>query len=185
MRKVIDLRRPLGSVPIEDIKLNAKCRDDVPAILIGLQAIYKDKATREELFRLLDAHVLPDRRRDTGRPGMDFWSIVVMGVLKQGLNCDYDRLQDLANEHGSIRKMLGHADFDDSTYELQTIRDNVELMTPELLRDVSRRWLPQRATRSWEKSLAQRWSGAVTRSWRRRTSTIRPTSTCFWTRRSA
>ena len=138
MRKVIDLRRPLGSVPIEDIKLNAKSRDDVPAILIGLQAIYKDKATREELFRLLDAHVLPDRRRDTGRPGMDFWSIIVMGVLKQGLNCDYDRLQDLANEHGSIRKMLGHADFDDSAYELQTIRDNVELMTPELLREVSR-----------------------------------------------
>ena len=54
MRKVIDLRRPLGSVPIEDIKLDVKSRDDI-------QAIYKDKATREELFRLPDAHVLPDR----------------------------------------------------------------------------------------------------------------------------
>lgn len=42
MRNVIELRRPLGSVPIEDIRLNAKCRDDVPALLIGLQAIYKD-----------------------------------------------------------------------------------------------------------------------------------------------
>ena len=71
MRKVIDLQRPLGSVPIEDIELDVKSRDDIPAILIGLQAIYKDESTREELFRLLDEHVLPDRRRDTGRPGME------------------------------------------------------------------------------------------------------------------
>ena len=125
-------------MPIEDIKLNVKSRDDIPAILIGLQAIYKNKTTREELFRLLDEHVLPDRRRDTGRPGMELWAIIVMGVLKQGLNCDYDRLQDLANEHGSIRKMLGHGDVDDSPYELQTIRDNVELLTPELLRETYR-----------------------------------------------
>ena len=47
MRKVIDPRRPLGSVPIEDIELDVKSRDDIPAILIGLQAIYKDEATRD------------------------------------------------------------------------------------------------------------------------------------------
>lgn len=44
MRKVIDLQRPLGSVPIEDIELDAKSRDDIPTVLIGLQEIYKDKA---------------------------------------------------------------------------------------------------------------------------------------------
>ena len=92
MRKVIGLRYPLGSVPIKDIELDAESRDDIPAILIGLQAVYRNEATREELFRLLDEHVLPDRRRDTGRPGMELWAIIVMGVLKQGLNCDYDRL---------------------------------------------------------------------------------------------
>ena len=135
MRNVIELRRPPGSVPIEEIKLNAKSRDDTPALLIGLQAIYKDEATRAELFSLLDAHVLPDRRRDTGRPGMDLWAVLVMGVLKQGLRCDYDRLQDLVNAHAKIRQMLGHGSFDESEYEIQTIRDNVELMTPELLRE--------------------------------------------------
>ena len=40
MRTVIELRRPLGSIPIEDIKLNAKSRDDTPALLIGLQSIH-------------------------------------------------------------------------------------------------------------------------------------------------
>ena len=136
MRTVIELRRPLGSIPIEDIKLNAKSRDDTPALLIGLQAIYKDEALRHELFALLDKHILPDRRRDTGRPGMELWSILVMGVLKQGLRCDYDRLQDQVNGHIKIRQMLGHGPLDESEYEIQNIRDNVELMTPELLREV-------------------------------------------------
>ena len=136
MRTVIELRRPLGSIPIEDIKLNAKSRDDTPALLIGLQAIYKDEALRNELFALLDKHILPDRRRDTGRPGMELWSILVMGVLKQGLRCDCDRLQDQVNGHIKIRQMLGHGPLDESEYEIQNIRDNVELMTPELLREV-------------------------------------------------
>ena len=137
MRTIMELRRPLGSIPIEDIKLNAKSRDDTPALLIGLQAIYRDEVTRNELFALLDKHILPDRRRDTGRPGMEIWSILVMGVLKQGLRCDYDRLQDQVNGHIKIRQMLGHDNLDESEYELQNIRDNVELVTPELLREVS------------------------------------------------
>ena len=138
MRKVIDLRRPLGSVPIEDIELTAKSRDDIPAVLIGLQAIYRNKATREELFRLLDKRVLPDRRRDTGRLGMELWAILVMGVLKHGLNCDYDRLHWLVNKEVDVQRFLGHSPgVADGEYELQTIRDNVELMTPELLREVS------------------------------------------------
>ena len=137
MRTIMELRRPLGSVPIEDIKLNAKSRDDTPALLIGLQAVYRDEATRNELFALLDKHILPDRSRDTGRPGMDLWAVLVMGVLKQGLRCDYYRLQDLVNGHFKIRQMLGHDNLDESEYELQNIRDNVELATPELLREVS------------------------------------------------
>ena len=80
MRKVIGEQSWLGSVDIGAIELNAKSRDDIPAILIGLQAIWNDEAAREELFRLLDALVLPDRRRDTGRPGMHLWRILVMGV---------------------------------------------------------------------------------------------------------
>ncbi len=139
MRKVIGEQSWLGSVDIGAIELNAKSRDDIPAILIGLQAIWNDEAAREELFRLLDALVLPDRRRDTGRPGMHLWRILVMGVLKQGLNCDYDRLQELVNEHGKIQAFLGHdVWFEPCFYELQNIRDNVEHLTPELLREVNR-----------------------------------------------
>ena len=69
-----------------------------------------------------------------GRPGMDLWRILVLGVLKQGLGCDFDRIHDLANNHRTVRAMLVHGDFADETrYELQTPIDNVSLMTPELL----------------------------------------------------
>ena len=59
---------------------------------------------------------------------------LVLGVLKQGLGCDFDRLHDLTNHHQTIRAFLGHGDFDDKTrYEYQTVVDNVSLLTPELL----------------------------------------------------
>ena len=138
MRTVIELRHPLGSIPIENIRLNTKSRDDTPALPVGIQAVYMNEALRNKLFALLDKHILPDRRRDTGRPGMDLWAVLVMGVLKQGLRCDYDRLQDLVNAHAKIRQMLGHGPLDESEYEIQNIRDNVELMTPELLREAGR-----------------------------------------------
>ena len=138
MRKVISERSYLGSTDIGAIYLDPKSRDDIPAILTGLQAIYLDEGARTKLFRLLDAHVLPSRSRTTGRPGMDLWRILVMGVLKQGLRCDFDRLREIVNRHADVQAFLGHdVWFDPCRYELQTIRDNVDLLTPELLGKVS------------------------------------------------
>jgi transposase, IS5 family len=43
-------------------------------------------------------------------------------------------MQELANQHNTIRQMLGHSDWmDESRYELQTIKDNLSLFTPEIL----------------------------------------------------
>ena len=135
MRKVIAEQFWLGSVDIGAIELDAESRDDIPALLIGIQAIYEDEATRTALFRLLEAHILPGRRRDTGRPGMDLWRILVMGLLKQGLRCDFDRLREIVNRHADVQAFLGHDVWlDPCRYKLQTIRDNVALPAPELLR---------------------------------------------------
>ena len=49
MRKVISEPSFLGSTDIGAIELDAKSRDDIPAILIGLQAVYLDEETRTEL----------------------------------------------------------------------------------------------------------------------------------------
>ena len=97
----------LGSIRIEDIKINTKSRDDIPALLLGLQAIHGTDDTRERLFALLETKVAPTVRSDTGRPGMTYWQILVLGVLQVGLDCDWDRLQTIANEMKTVRQMLG------------------------------------------------------------------------------
>ena len=40
MRKIKELQLSLGEVPIEKIRFNPKSRDDIPAVLRGLQYIY-------------------------------------------------------------------------------------------------------------------------------------------------
>ena len=137
MREVQKRQLQFGQVPVDKVWLDPKSRDDIPAVLKGLQHLYKEK--QEELFMLLEKHILPGTHRGVGRPGMEMWRILVLGVLKQGLGCDFDRLHNLANHHETVRAMLGHSDFADKThYELQTIVDNVSLMRPELLAEVGR-----------------------------------------------
>jgi len=138
MRQIFNPQRPLGAIDIADIELDPKSRDDIPQMLRGLQAIYTDPVLRSEVFAIL-AEMLPTRhgeavRTDTGRPGMDQWKILVLGVLRLGLNTDYDRIHELANQHKTIREMLGHSGlFDETQYKLDTIKDNLRLFTPEIL----------------------------------------------------
>ena len=71
--------------------------------------------------------------KSNGRPGMTLWKILVCGVLRLDLNADYDRLHELVNQHLTLRQMLGHGEFDREMYHFQTLKDNVALLTPELL----------------------------------------------------
>ena len=128
MREVHRSQLQLGEVAIDKIWINPKSRDDIPAVLKGLQHIWCDETLREQLYALLDEHILPEADRTVGRPGMDLWQILVLGVLKQGLGCDFDRLHELTNHHDTIRAFLGHSDFGDKThYEYQTVVDNALL----------------------------------------------------------
>lgn len=140
MRTVIQPQLKLGETNIAAIVIDPKSRDDIPQLLRGLQYIYTEPALRERVFTILE-EVLPERVgaqgkacATTGRPGMEQWKILVLGVLRLGLNADYDRIQELANQHATIRQMLGHSDWlDENRYELQTIKDNLRLFTPEIL----------------------------------------------------
>jgi hypothetical protein len=129
----------LGEIPISDIKIDLKSRDDIPPLLLGLQHIYTTPDLREAVFAILEEKILPDTDHQNGRPGMDLWKILVLGVLRVNLNWDYDRLEEMANNHKTIREMLGHGMFDkDYEYQLQTLKDNVSLLTPELVEKISR-----------------------------------------------
>jgi transposase, IS5 family len=133
MRSVENAQMHIGEVDVSRIALDAKSRDDIPQILRGLQYLYMDPAKRAKLFQLLESEIAPEVDKNTGRPGMTLWSIFVCGVIRLDLNIDYDRLQELINQHNTIRQMIGHGLFDPTTYHYQTLKDNVTLFTPELL----------------------------------------------------
>lgn len=134
MREVHGRQFEIGQTAIEKIWIDPKSRDDTPALFRGLQHIWCERELRDRVFSLLDEQVSSETDRTVGRPGMDLWRILVLGVAKQGLRCDFDRLHDLANHHATLRAFLGHGEFGDTTYyEYQTVVDNVRLLTPELL----------------------------------------------------
>ena len=140
-----------GQVDIADIEISLKSRDDIPHILLGLQHIYVTLELRERIFALLEqvlptrsGHRLTEEERNQsvdpnrGRPGMEQWKILVLGILRLGLNTDYDRIHELANQHNTVRQMLGHSDWcDDTRYSLQSIKDNLMLFTPELFDQIN------------------------------------------------
>ena len=123
-----------GQGNIAEVELDVRSRDDIPQLLRGLQHLYTTPALRTEVFQILDEMIPKQIDRTTGRPGMVLWRILVLGVLRLNLNWDYDRLHEMANQHRTIRQMLGHGIVDDGEmYQVQTLKDNVCLLTPEIL----------------------------------------------------
>ena len=137
MRVVQNEQMTVGEVDISKMKFDLKSRDDIPKILRGLQHLYVDTALRKAIFELLERQIAPKVSKSNGRPGMALWTILVCGVIRLDLNCDYDRLHELVNQHNTIREMLGHGAFGDVYYPFQTLKDNVSLLTPELLDQIN------------------------------------------------
>lgn len=133
MRKTIDLQMEFFKKDIADITFDLTCRDEIPKVLLGLQYIYATSSIREKVFNELSS-IVPKKSQETGRPGMDLWKILVLGTLRLNCNWDFDKVHEMANNHHKIRQMLGHDEIDfESNYALQTIRDNVVLLTPQIL----------------------------------------------------
>jgi len=138
MRKVIDLQMEFWKTDIANIEFDLQSRDEIPKLLMGLQYIHCTVPIREKVFEVLK-QIVPKKSHETGRPGMNLWKILVLGTLRLNCNWDYDKILEMANNHSKLREMLGHSmiDFDDCQYALQTIRDNIVLLTPEILDEIN------------------------------------------------
>ena len=74
MRKLRNRQLERDEIRIEDIKLDLKSRDDVPALLFGLQYLYSQKALRDRLFAIMNEYIRPGVSKKVGRPGMAMWN---------------------------------------------------------------------------------------------------------------
>jgi hypothetical protein len=134
MRKVIDMQMKIGEVAIDNIEFDPRSRDEIPKLLNGLQSIYCNREIRKRVFEVLMDLVPDDVDPNNGRSGMDLWKILVLGTLRLSCNWDYDKLLDIANNHRTLRLMLGHGITNyEFRYALQTLKDNISLFTPEVL----------------------------------------------------
>src|SRR6266704_5532956 len=137
MRHAFQTQPDLQIIPIEKIRLPLKSRDELPPILAGLQWIWTHPTLKAEIFALLEARVLGGKKA-TGRTGMDLWQILVLGVVRLGLDADWDRMEYLANYDLLLRQMLGVCSDPWGTkahrFVHQTLRDNVALVDAALLK---------------------------------------------------
>lgn len=137
MRKRFDAQISLGQVPIEEVPIPLKSRDELPPVLAGLQWIFATPEVNEEVFTLLEEKVVGDKKR-TGRPGMDLWHILVLGVVRLALDCDYDRLEHVAHYDRLVRAIMGLPDFGgEAKLHHKTISDNVCHVDAELLEKIN------------------------------------------------
>lgn len=138
MREIKKSQKQFGEVDIESIQFDMKSRDEIPKLLRGLQHVYCTPSLREEVFSVLEDIVPREIDTKNGRPGMELWKILVLGTIRINCNWDYDKLQEIANNHRTLRLMLGHGMVDsDYHYALQTLKDNVSLLTPDILERIN------------------------------------------------
>ena len=138
VRKVKEMQMKLGEVDIAGIQFDLRSRDEIPQLLIGLQHIWCTPELRQQVFAILEKIVPEGTSPDTGRPGMELWKVLVLGTLRLNCNWDFDKVHEMANQHSTLRQMLGHAFMDQSyQYPIQTIKDNVQLLTPFVLDEIN------------------------------------------------
>ena len=140
MRIPFEPQLRLASTAVLDVQLNTNCRDEIIPILAALQHLYGQPALRDELLDAVAHDVNGSSDPQRGRPGMHYWVILVLAAVRLGCNLDYDKLQNLAEEHRSLRNIMGIGGWDqEPSFDWRCIRDNVCLLLPETIERINHR----------------------------------------------
>ncbi len=140
MRKPFSEQTRLDCEAISAVPLNLNCRDEIIPILAGLQYIYSRPPLRDAILELVAQDVNELSRSDRGREGLDYWHILVLAAVRLGCNLDYDKLQDLAEQHRALRQIMGIGDWQACIdFSWRRIRDNITLLKPQTMEAISHR----------------------------------------------
>jgi hypothetical protein len=139
MRKKFEQQYSIDLIPISEVKIKENKRDELPPILLALQHIFVTPELNQEVFKIMEEAILKGKKK-TGRTGMDLWHILVLGVVRMGLELNYDRLCDISNHHTLIRKIMGINPVCEETkkFALSTIRDNASLLDESVIEQIDK-----------------------------------------------
>ena len=145
MRIAFEVQPTLDCPTPDMVPLNLQCRDEIVPILRALQFIYSDAGWRKQILDLVGKDVNRSTSKKLGRLGLSYWEITVLAAVRLGRNADYDQLQDLAEEHRTLRLMMGIGSWEECPgnqikkrkFDWRTIRDNVCRLRPETLQKIN------------------------------------------------
>lgn len=139
MRKRFEQQLSLGQLPIEQTYINPKRKYVLDELLNSLKAIYCNSEYNEKIFSLLEKKANFGKHR-TGRKGMDLWCIFVLAQVRLSLNISYEMLHNLANNHRTIRQLIGverEFGYEPVEFEYQTLYENVSMLNDEVLAELN------------------------------------------------
>ena len=140
MRQRFEQQLSLGMVPISEIKIPVKSRDEMPPTVRALQYIFMTENLNEKIFTLLEEKICKGKNK-TGRPGMDLWHLLVLAVVRHATGTNWDRLHLMANGDRYVREIMGvHCTkfgIEEVEFEYQNILDNVSLIDEDLLYEIN------------------------------------------------
>ena len=139
MRQRFEQQLQLGVKPIKDTPILIKSRDDIPALVIALLAIYESPEYNQQVFNLLEEVVLNGKKK-TGRTGLNLWQIFVFAQYRLALNLDYDRLHYMTHSDSTLRQLLGietETGFERIEISYQRIIDNLHLLNVKALNKIN------------------------------------------------
>ena len=82
MRKVENSQMEFGEIAIGEIHIEAKSRDDIPAVLKGIQHIYIDSQIHRRIFAFLTEQVRPGINLKVG------WQPLGWGLMSRHFGSD-------------------------------------------------------------------------------------------------
>ncbi len=109
-------------------------------LLAALLKIYQTEEYSSKIFSILESYLQKDKKK-TGRTGMSLWQIFVLAQVRLCGNISYSQLHSHANNHITLRGLLGvggtFGSFIRIEFEYQNIYDNITLLSDELLQEIN------------------------------------------------
>ena len=142
MRKRFELSPNLGALPISEVKIPLKSRDELPPVLLALQTIFTSDQYHSAMFEIIDP-VICGGKKQTGREGMTIWEVIVLSVIRMSLNTNYDRLHWIANNDRCVGQLMGIESDDHGfsgirkTYSLTALKENISLLKSETIDQIN------------------------------------------------
>ena len=135
MRNRFAQQLTIGQKPIEETWINPKSKNAIDELLAALKEIYCNAKYNEQIFSILENHIRAGKK-NTGRKGLDLWIIFVLAQLRLCLNISYEMVHNLANNHHTLRFLLGverEFGYDRIEFEYQNIYDNLSELSDEMI----------------------------------------------------